>query len=130
MIPFRDDQPIGRIPYLTWALIVINMVVFISYWPLFEKPPELRQFFLTWGAIPADVTAGSAYQGLVTSMFLHADVLHLLGNMVFLFIFGDNLEDEMGAMGFLFFYLATGVLAGLIQVAAEPESTIPMVGVG
>ena len=126
MLPIRDHNPSRAVPFVTWALIAANILIFISYWPLFDQPFALQRFFQTWGLVPA--TATSDPTGFITSMFLHGGILHLLGNMLFLWIFGDNLEEEMGHMGFLAFYLATGIAAALGQVVAEPASPVPMVG--
>ena len=128
MFPIRDHNPSGRTPYVTYGLIVANIVIFISYWGLFQNPRALNAFFIDWALIPALVTEGYGFSGLLTSMFLHGGLTHLAGNMLFLFIFGDNVEDEMGHLRYLMFYLACGVAAGLGQVFTEPASWIPMVG--
>ena len=78
--------------------------------------------------MPAEITRGNAYETLLTSMFIHGGLMHLGGNMLFLWIFGDNLEETLGPMRFLGFYLLTGLAAGLLQVVAAPYSTIPVVG--
>jgi membrane associated rhomboid family serine protease len=124
MFPIRDHNPSSRTPFVTYALIAINVAVFISYWPLFSNPPALEAFFARWALVPARAQP----LGFVTSMFLHGGLMHLAGNMLFLWIFGDNLEDKLGHVGYLLFYLAGGIGAGLIQVASEPGSAVPMVG--
>ncbi|MBC7165159.1 MAG: rhomboid family intramembrane serine protease [Roseovarius sp.] len=128
MIPIRDHNPSRCTPYVTYALIAANVLVFIGYWPLFASERALMQFFDQWALIPARVTFTGDYSGLVTSMFLHGGLLHLAGNMLFLWIFGDNLEDRMGHLPYLAFYLATGIAAGLAQVLGEPLSRMPTVG--
>lgn len=128
MFPIRDHNPSRTTPYVTYALIVANIVVFLGYWPLFADPGALRHFFEVWAILPARITSGDGAETLVTSMFLHGGLLHLGANMLFLHIFGDNLEDEMGHLPYLGFYLASGLAAGLAQVMAAPESTVPMVG--
>lgn len=128
MFPIRDHNPSTRKPYVTYGLMVVNIVVFISYWPLFSDERALQLFFFDWALIPAAVTQGQLTHGLITSMFLHGGLMHLAGNMLFLWIFGDNLEDEMGHLLYLGFYLASGVAAGLAQVFADPASVIPTVG--
>ncbi|MGR3460955.1 MAG: rhomboid family intramembrane serine protease [Roseovarius sp.] len=128
MFPIRDHNPSGSTPYVTWALIALNVGIFLSYWPLFSDERALTLFFRDWAMIPAQVTARGELSGLVTSMFLHGGVLHLGGNMLFLWIFGDNLEDRMGHVPFLAFYLASGVAAGLAQVMGAPGSMVPTVG--
>lgn len=126
MLPIRDHNPSRAAPFVTWALIAANVLIFLSYWPLFDQPFALQQFFVTWGLVPA--RAFSDTSAFVTSMFLHGGIMHLLGNMLFLWIFGDNLEEEMGHLGFLAFYLFTGIAAALGQVVADPTSPVPMVG--
>lgn len=128
MFPFRDHNPSETTPYVTWALIAVNVVVFLSYFSLFSDERALSQFFLTWGIVPAQLGAGQGYDVLVTSMFLHGGLMHLGGNMLFLWIFGDNLEDAMGRLTYLGFYLLSGIAAGLMQIAAAPFSNIPIVG--
>lgn len=128
MFPIRDHNPSGRTPFVTYALMAINIVVFISYYGLMDDPRALSAFYYDYALIPARLSAGEGYQGLLTSMFLHGGILHLAGNMLFLFIFGDNIEDEMGHGAFLLFYLACGVAAGLLQYITGPGSRIPMVG--
>ena len=128
MFPIRDHNPSGRTPYVTYALIAINVVVFLSYWHLFSDPRALNRFFVDWALIPGKVIYLGAYETLLTSMFLHGGLMHLAGNMLFLWIFGDNLEEEMGHLRYLLFYLASGLGAGLAHIAAGPSSAIPTVG--
>lgn len=128
MFPIRDHNPSGCTPFVTWALIATNVLIFLSYWPVLVTDPQAERFFQAWGLVPAALTEGGVWHGVLTSMFLHGGWMHLLGNMLFLWIFGDNLEDQMGHAGFLGFYLAVGVAAALAQVAADPGSVIPMVG--
>lgn len=128
MFPIRDHNPSGRIPYVTYLLMVANIVIFISYVGLFNDPRALNAFFNVYAAIPARITSGDGMMTLVTSMFLHGGWMHLAGNMLFLWIFGDNIEDEMGHVPYLGFYLLSGIAAGLIQVVASPYSGIPTVG--
>ena len=127
MFPIRDHNPSGQTPYVTIALIAINILVFLGYFTTLSEW-ELQDFFMTWGLIPARFMSGEGYETLITSMFLHGGWMHLGGNMLFLWIFGDNLEEEMGHVGFLIFYLACGTAAGLGQVLPDPGSPIPMVG--
>ena len=128
MFPIRDHNPSGRTPFVTYALIAVNVGVFISYVALFSDAYRLYGFFDQWALIPAKLSAGEGYLGLLSSMFLHGGWMHLIGNMLFLFIFGDNMEDELGHGGFALFYLASGVGAALAQYAADPGSLVPMVG--
>jgi membrane associated rhomboid family serine protease len=124
MFPIRDHNPSDRTPLVTYLLIAANVIVFAITWPMFQDPAALERLYYTWGLVPR-ISDPSTF---VTSMFLHGGVMHLLGNMLFLWIFGDNLEDEMGHLGFLAFYLAGGIAAAGLQVMADPRSTVPMVG--
>lgn len=128
MFPFRDHNPSNRTPFITYALIAINVVVFLYSWPLSDDPRLLNAFYSDYALFPASISTGQDFQGLVTSMFLHGGIMHLVGNMLFLWIFGDNMEDEMGHMGFLIFYVLGGIGAGLAQVVSEPLSQIPTIG--
>jgi membrane associated rhomboid family serine protease len=127
MFPIRDHNPSGRTPYVTIALIAINILVFLGYF-LGKSDLQLNVFFFEWGLVPARIMSGEGYETVLTSMFLHAGWMHLAGNMLFLWIYGDNLEEEMGHLGFLLFYLAAGVAAAGLQAAADLGSQIPMVG--
>lgn len=127
MFPIRDHNPSNTTPFVTWALIAINVVVFLGYFPqLSGNDAQLHAFYTEWALIPAEI--GGADPSLLTYMFLHGGWMHLILNMLFLFVFGDNIEDLLGHVGFLVFYLATGVAAGYAQMASDPASIIPMVG--
>lgn len=128
MLPIRDHNPSRHPAYVTWVLIAANIGIFLSYWPLFQDEVALNAFFGRYALFPAAVTVNGEFGGLISSMFLHGGLMHLAGNMLFLWIFGDNLEDEMGHIGFLVFYLAAGVAAGLTHVVADPGSDVPTVG--
>lgn len=128
MFPIRDHNPSGRTPYVTYALIAANVVIFLGYWLALPTEEALNWFFFRFGLVPAAVTSGQGWAGFLTSMFLHGGWMHLFGNMLFLYIFGDNLEDLMGHVGFLVFYLAAGLAAAAGQVLADPWSPLPMVG--
>jgi membrane associated rhomboid family serine protease len=130
MIPYKDNIPSRKRPFITWGLIGINVIVF-----LFElmEGPNLDQVFYQFGMVPAYVTAGTygpRYEVVpfLTSMFMHAGWLHIAGNMLYLWIFGDNVEDRMGHVLYLFFYLASGVGASLLHLATDPTSMVPTVG--
>uniref|UniRef100_A0A832I035 Rhomboid family intramembrane serine protease n=1 Tax=Eiseniibacteriota bacterium TaxID=2212470 RepID=A0A832I035_UNCEI len=133
MIPLRDENPSHRRPLVMRAIISLNLAAFAYELSL---GPGLRAFFFEWGMVPARVTwafAGfdsplAASLTFVTSMFLHGGVMHLVGNLWYLWIFGDNVEDRLGHARFLAFYLAAGVVAALIQYATHPEARVPMVG--
>ncbi len=128
MFPLRDHNPTARTPFVNYALIAANILVFLAYWPLSSDPRALQEFFYTWAIVPAFITEGHALPTLVTSMFLHGGWLHLGGNMLFLHIFGDNLEDQLGHLRYLAFYVVAGIGAGLAQILADPGSTVPLVG--
>ncbi|MCH2163952.1 MAG: rhomboid family intramembrane serine protease [Marinovum sp.] len=128
MFPIRDHNPSNRVPYVTYALMAINIVVFVSYWHLLDNPRALNGFYIQYGFVPALLSEGVNIQAILTSMFLHGGWMHLAGNMLFLFIFGDNIEEELGHVGYLFFYILSGVAAALGQFAADPLSQVPMVG--
>ena len=126
MFPIRDHNPSGRTPFVTYALMAINIVVFLSYVDMGDR--ALSYFYWDYALIPAEVSAGEGITGVFTSMFLHGGFLHLAGNMLFLFIFGDNIEDEMGHLPYLGFYLACGLAAAVLQWASAPQSMVPVVG--
>jgi membrane associated rhomboid family serine protease len=128
MFPLRDHNPSGRRPYVTIALIAANVLVFLAYYPGAASDWALARVYYDWGIIPARILSGQGYETLLTHMFLHGGWMHLAGNMLFLWIFGDNLEDQMGHGGFLGFYLATGLAAAGLQIVADPASPVPMVG--
>lgn len=128
MFPIRDHNPSERIPFVTFALLAANIAIFVVGLTVFNEPRDEAKLLWHYALIPARLMEGENAMALITSQFLHGGVMHLLGNMLFLWIFGDNLEDEMGHLGFIVFYLACGVAAGLAQVAADPSSQIPMVG--
>ncbi len=127
MLPIRDHNPSGGTPLVTFALIAINILVFLGYFTTMSES-GINRFIYEWGLVPARVVSGEGYETIVTSMFLHGGWMHLAGNMLFLWIFGDNLEDEMGHVGFLIFYLAAGIGAAAMQSVADLNSAIPMVG--
>jgi membrane associated rhomboid family serine protease len=122
MIPLRDVIPSRTFPFFTVAFIVLNSVAF-----LFELSLPVRardSFISTYGVVPARLE----FPTLFSSMFLHGDWLHFLGNMLYLWIFGDNVEDRLGHARFVVFYLLCGVAAALAHVWVNPESTIPTIG--
>ncbi|RYI25000.1 MAG: rhomboid family intramembrane serine protease [Acetobacteraceae bacterium] len=127
MFPIRDHNPSGQTPFVTFTLIAMNVLVFLWYFTSMSEW-ETNRLFVTWGLVPARLMSGQGWETIVTSMFLHAGWMHLGGNMLFLWIFGDNLEEEMGHFGFLLFYLACGAAAGLAQALPDPGSPMPMVG--
>ncbi|WP_439141146.1 rhomboid family intramembrane serine protease [Planktotalea sp.] len=128
MLPIRDHNPSGRRPYITYTLIVINVLIFLAFNLSLGEGRALNLFFYEWGMVPAQISAGQDYYSLVTSQFLHGGFMHIAGNMLFLWIFGDNMEDEMGHIPFLLFYLASGVFAALAQWVVEPASQVVTIG--
>jgi len=128
MFPIRDHNPSQRVPYVTVGLIVANIAIYLAGLMFFSTDQALSQVYFNFALIPALITEGAHYHGFVTSTFLHAGFMHLAGNMLFLWIFGDNLEDEMGHLPFLLFYLACGVAAGYAQYLTDTTSLIPTVG--
>ncbi|MGZ3215321.1 rhomboid family intramembrane serine protease [Paracoccus sp. T5] len=125
MFPIRDHNPSSRRPLVTWALIAANIAMYLVTLPGQEAGEML------WAQLalyPLAIVNGELMGGLLTHMFLHAGLLHLGGNMLFLWIFGDNLEDQMGRAGFLGFYLGAGLAAAAAQIWADPLSPVPMVG--
>ncbi len=128
MFPIRDHNPSGRRPFVTYALIAGNIVIFVAYWSVLTSESQINQFFHTWGLVPGAILQGGSPATILTSMFLQGGWMHLIGNMWFLWIFGDNLEDEMGHAGFAGFYLLSGLAAAALHVAVDPGSMVPMVG--
>jgi len=136
MLPIRDDQPRYSIPFVTWFLIGLNLVIFFFEWAL--DPRNLNLVIHQFGVVPYHLTVflgGSNRYSLAaivlpffTSMFLHGSWMHVIGNMWFLYIFGDNVEDYLGHFKYLVFYILTGLIAMVTQVAINVHSTVPTVG--
>ena len=134
MIPLRDENPSGSVPLVTIGLIALNCAVFLYEVVL---GPDVREFMFAWGMVPARLTlavrsgaepiAGPAIT-VLTSMFLHGGWMHLIGNMWYLWLFGDNVEDRLGSLRYLVFYLTGGLVAALIQFLTGPTSRLPMMG--
>jgi membrane associated rhomboid family serine protease len=132
VIPLRDTIPSKSAPLVTVALIVVNALVFLHEAAL---GPYLPHFVYTYGLVPArfvdwpgNPLDPARFLPLFTSMFWHGGWLHLFGNMLYLWIFGDNVEDRLGHGRYLFFYLACGLGAALTQIALSPASAVPTVG--
>jgi membrane associated rhomboid family serine protease len=125
VIPLRDYNPTRRPSLLTWGLILINFGV---YFYLAQNPVMGEAAIAQFAVVPADISAGRHLGTLITSMFLHASLLHVGGNMLFLWIFGNNVEDKLGEIKFLVIYFASGIAGSLLQVYITPTSTIPMLG--
>lgn len=135
MIPLRDDNPSGSVPFVSFTLIAACTLLFA--WQV-SLGPANRDFIFAYGLIPALLFGDAALDPslarvpaaatVFTSMFLHGGLLHFVGNMLYLWIFADNVEDSMGHGRFLVFYFACGIAAALAQAVPEPASTIPMIG--
>ena len=139
MIPLKDDIPTRRFPIVTVALIAINVIVYFvlehGLWGLGQTGNEV---VVEYGAIPSEITNGQNLPGpgdqapfwltIWTSMFLHGSLIHLGGNMLFLWVFGNNIEDAMNRLVFVVFYLLGGMAALGLQVAMDPNSVVPTVG--
>lgn len=128
MFPFRDHNPSGKTPFVTYALIVVNCLVFFGYWGDLSNYRLMSEIYGNWALIPARLGYGEGYETLLSSAFLHGGIWHLAGNMLFLHIYGDNLEDKMGHGKFLGFYLLCAIAASLVQIMSAPYSDIPVIG--
>ena len=136
MIPLRDINPTRTRPVVTWTLIAVNVAVWLYEWWLAGldsslASPAFETFVLRWGVVPYYLTQAPSLGSWITpltSMFMHGGWMHLIGNMWFLHVFGDNIEDELGKGRYLTFYLLAGLGAVAAQVAMDPDSQIPMVG--
>ena len=127
MIPIRDENhEITITPYITYGLIALNVLAFLYELTLGDS--GLNRFMMEYGAVPAKIMGGEDIHAIFTSMFLHAGWGHIIGNMLFLKVFGDNVEDRMGHGWFLAFYLITGLAASAAHILLNPGSTIPSVG--
>jgi membrane associated rhomboid family serine protease len=132
LIPLRDDNPTEITPFMTFVFILMN----IGAWLMLQgagAEEQLMASVLALGSVPCEITGACEREGLgwstvFTSMFLHGSWGHLLGNMLFLWVFGNNIEDSMGHMRFIAFYLLTGVSAALAHIYLNPASAIPAVG--
>ncbi len=128
MFPLYDTVRSRRFPIINWMLVLLNGLVF--YYELTMGETELHRFILDWGLVPAQLALDSAQSWIkiLSSMFLHGGWFHIISNMWILIIFGDNIEDRMGGIRYLIFYLLSGTAAALMQVFLYPASNIPMVG--
>ncbi|MFQ6032294.1 MAG: rhomboid family intramembrane serine protease [Candidatus Zixiibacteriota bacterium] len=134
MIPLKDDIPSYRAPIVTVALISLNCLIFFY---LLSWGEEFQLAVVKWGAIPFEITHGqeltpdlafSVPLSLFSSMFMHGGFFHLAGNMLYLWIFGDNVEDKLGHLKFFIFYILCGLFATLTHILTTPNSQVPMVG--
>ncbi len=134
MIPIRDRNPSGTFPYVTIGIIVINVLIFLYELSLGSG---LGEFIMKFGVVPlkvsyysqaSDLTFINTFFPFISSMFLHGGFIHLIGNMWFLWIFGDNIEDKLGHFRFIAFYLLCGIIASSVHVFFNIESKVPCVG--
>ncbi len=135
MIPIGDNNPSRRTPIVNWTLIAMNLLVF--FYELTLRPRALQGLFYTWGVIPHDVllllsepmsAPWDVWATLITSQFLHGGWAHIIGNLLFLWVFGDNIEDALGHLTYLGFYLVSGVAAAIVQSVVVGPAEIPTVG--
>lgn len=128
MIPLRDENPTNTIPFVTLGIIAINILVFIYELSLGDQlQAKINQF----AVIPYNLmhfTSPAQLLALITALFLHGGFAHILGNMLYLWVFGNNIEDRIGHFKFIFFYLACGIIATIGQALASPGSKLPMIG--
>lgn len=126
MFPLKDSQPTSKFPLITITIIVVNVIVFL----LELMAPDIEVFIETYSLIPALVSFidVSSLSGFITSQFLHAGFIHIISNMWFLRIFGDNVEEEMGSFKFLLFYLLAGLIGNFAQYIFSLNTTIPILG--
>ena len=123
MIPLADaSRRPKRFPVVTAAIILLNAIVFL--FELLGGEPFVKQ----WSVIPADIVSGQHWVTIISAMFMHGGWMHIIGNMVFLKAFGPEIEDAMGRLRYLAFYLLSGVAASLAQIVAMPNSTVPNLG--
>ena len=139
MFPLRDDQPTFSTPYITYFLIALNLVIYFLEWQLgLQGHGALNALIYQFGVVPHHeirlltgtpvFSPGAALMPIFTSMFLHASLFHVLGNMWMLWIFGDNIEDHLGHFAYLVFYLLCGLAAGLTHILFNANSRVPTVG--
>jgi len=141
VLPIRDENRSLTTPHVTRMLLIANIVVFfVTFFPDFSFPfwplsmfggypsPSIDSIAFRYGLIPEVVLRGGRVYTFFTSMFLHADIIHLGGNMLFLYVFGDNVEDTFGHGRYLFFYFVAGIAASLLHIFSFPDSTIPTIG--
>lgn len=131
MIPYKDDNPTERIPFLTISFIILNVIVYLAE---IMNPSHLGQVAYQYGAIPhvlltfRDVQPIHPVLTLFTSMFMHGSILHLASNMLYFWIFGNNIEDKLGYVKFILFYVLCGIAAAYSHALTNPSSTTPMIG--
>jgi membrane associated rhomboid family serine protease len=131
MIPYRDDNPINIVPFSTILIISLNMLVFIMQ---LLSGEDSRSIVYSYGAIPQNIVGSQSNQPIpasltiLTSMFMHGGVFHIAWNMLYFWIFGNNIEEMLGHIRFILFYLFCGVVAALSHILLSPDSNVPMIG--
>jgi len=135
MIPIQDQNPTSIRPYVNWGFIIANIAVFVytlangtlseTFTSCAASPTNT---ICQYGLKPSNIISGTEYVTFLTSMFLHGGILHIGGNMLYLWIFGDNIEDATGHLGYMIFYMAAGAAASLAHIASDPSSMVPAVG--
>ncbi len=130
MFPIQDLNPTRRVPILTYGLIAANVVVFL--WEMSLSQAQLQRAFLDLSVVPANVSRDpvslETFLDVVRSMFFHGGYEHIFGNMLYLWLFGDNVEDRLGKILFIVFYFVSGFAAAIAQVLIDPHSPVPLVG--
>ena len=136
MIPLKDDNPTKNRPIVSYSIIFFCVIIFFAQLGLNDQ--ELREFTYSYGLIPSvligidqlpnEIDKISPIATIFTSMFMHGGWMHLIGNMLYLWIFADNIEDDLGTLNFVIFYFASGVGAAMSQVLVDVNSQIPMIG--
>lgn len=131
MFPYKDDNPTRTFPFVTVGIIALNIMVF--FWEMIS--PESEKYIVyNYGAIPAHILTFEKTYALhpaitvFSSMFLHGGLLHIAGNMLYLWVFGNNIEDRLGHIRFIFFYLFAGIAAAYAHALTSPDSIVPMIG--
>ena len=125
-LPLFDDNPTKSRPIISWVVIALCVLIYLYQTGL--SPVNERVFIASYGAVPARLFAEFDYGSIFTSMFLHGGFLHIASNMLYLWIFGDNVEEAMGHIRFVIFYLICGAIAALTQALIDPTSAIPLIG--
>jgi len=131
IFPIGDDQVVGGVrPYVSYAFIGINVLLFLLqfFMHMSQGDQWLGQFFMEYGAVPAKVMAGDGTLSLLTSMFLHGGWMHLIGNMLFLWVFADNIEATIGSVAFLMYYLLGGLAGSMAHILTDTASMTPGIG--
>ncbi len=126
MIPLGDENPSKSLPLVMWILILLNALVFLSEFA--QSSSGYERTIRVFGLTPYRIMREGSYSTFFTSMFLHADIFHLGGNMLFLYVFGDNIEGRCGHTSFLIYYLLSGIGASILHIMLDPYSTIPTIG--